>query len=129
QSRDGDDGTQTVKATVANGAADAKDADPSDKQKPDVSVAADSIERQPPERGRTVTLDSEASRLVGPRSDANQVIIIRGAKAEAVKTGGGSGGSGGSSGSGGSGGSAAAPSAPARTDGPEADDTVEGGAA
>jgi pilus assembly protein CpaB len=129
QSRDGDDGTQTVKATVANGAADAKDADPSDKQKPDVSVAADSIERQPPERGRTVTLDSEASRLVGPRSDANQVIIIRGAKAEAVKTGGGSGGSGGSSGSGGSGGSAAAPSAPARTDGPQADDTVEGGAA
>jgi pilus assembly protein CpaB len=65
----------------------AKDAD---KRKPDVSVAADSVERQPPERGTSVTFDSETSRLVGPRSDNNQVIVIRGAKSEAVKTGAGS---------------------------------------
>lgn len=61
----------------------------SDKPKVDVTVAADKTETQPPERGKSVTFDSEASRLVGPRSDANQVIVIRGAKAEAVRTTGG----------------------------------------
>jgi pilus assembly protein CpaB len=61
-----------------------------DKKNDDVAVAADRTETQPPERGKSVTFDSEASRLVGPRSDSNQVIVIRGAKTEAVRTNGGS---------------------------------------
>ena len=90
---DGEDNKGAVTATAATGAEDELTKKPSEPQTPDVSVAADSVERQPPERGRTVTLDSEASRLVGPRSDTSQVIIIRGSRAEAVKTGeGGTGG-------------------------------------
>ena len=63
----------------------AKSAKP-EKGKPDIAVAADSAETQPPKRGTSVTFDSEASRLVGPRSDSNQVVIIRGAQSQAVKT-------------------------------------------
>jgi pilus assembly protein CpaB len=79
----------------AENAKPAENTKPAEKAKPDVKVAADKDESRPPERGTSVTFDSEASRLVGPRSDTNQVIIIRGATAEAVKTnGGGSAGTG-----------------------------------
>ena len=72
--------------------------------KQDNSVAADREENLPPERGKSVTFDSEASRLVGPRGNSNQVVIIRGAKVQSTKTSGGAGGG-------------------------KADDTVEGGSA
>jgi pilus assembly protein CpaB len=81
--------TATASAT-SDDAAKADKIEKADKKKDDVAVAADKTETQPPERGKSVTFDSEASRLVGPRSDSNQVVVIRGAKAEAVRTNGGS---------------------------------------
>jgi len=85
--------TTTASAAAASSdelATNAKPTDAkSDKRKADVAVAADKTETQPPERGKSVTFDSEASRLVGPRSDGNKVIVIRGAKTEAVRTNGG----------------------------------------
>ncbi|MGE5146091.1 MAG: Flp pilus assembly protein CpaB [Candidatus Eiseniibacteriota bacterium] len=60
--------------------------DKPEKGKPDNAVAADSTETQPPVRGKTVTFDSEASRLVAPPSNNNQVLIIRGAKTQSVRT-------------------------------------------
>lgn len=91
------DATETTTASAAAAASDdlaktdkTDKADKADKRKADVTVAADKTETQPPERGKSVTFDSEASRLVGPRADHNKVTIIRGAKAVTVRTGGGS---------------------------------------
>lgn len=84
------DDKNAATATAANATEDDLAAKSAEKSKADVKVAADKDESRPPERGTSVTFDSEASRLVGPRSDSNQVIIIRGAKTEAVRTNGGS---------------------------------------
>jgi pilus assembly protein CpaB len=86
-----DTSTAVAKATPDELAKSAKP----EKGKPDVAVAADSTETQPPVRGGTVTFDSEATKLVAPRSNSNEVVIIRGAKTQSVRTsGGGRGGNG-----------------------------------